>query len=115
MKKENNDDKKWILEKLYSSVMENPCFWNKLKCGFNILILRYPYPSYYLDYRLLIPPVFFLQILLLVILPYYLFVEILQLEFVNLIIPILLIPAIALGIIFVLLLANYCFVHGYEM
>ena len=115
MKKEEPDDKKWILEKLYSSVMDNPSFWNKLKCGLNILTLRYQYSGYYFDYRLLILPVYFLPILLLVILPYYIFIQKLQLEFLNLIIPILTIPAIALGIIFVLLLANYCFVNGYEM
>lgn len=102
-------------KKIYDSLKNNPLFFHKLRMGWKIIFQRYLYAPYFLSWRLLIYPVLFLPLLLFVVLPWYLFVVLMKIEFVNMLLPILAIPSIILGIILVLLLANYCFVHGFEM
>lgn len=103
------------MEKIYHSLKSNPLFFHKLRMGWNIIWQRYLYSPYFFSWRLLIYPVLFLPLLLFVVLPWIFFVDYLKIEILKLFLLILVIPSLIFGIILVLLLANYCFVHGFDM
>lgn len=82
-------------------------FFHKLKTGWYVIRNRYGYYDYMLNVWLLVNFVFLVPVFLLIVLPWYIFIVILDIDFVIFLLPILGSIGVALGIIFVLLMMNY--------
>ena len=92
--------------------VERPERIYKLKVGWKVLNHRYY--GIGVSWRLLLFPVFLAPLLLIAVLPWYLLGPIAKLEFADIILFLLAIPASVLGIIFCLLLANYAYINNWE-
>jgi len=86
--------------------------YHKLRTGWNVLWNRYGYYDYRIELGLL-SLVIFVPVVLLFLLPMYIFVTLLKIQFVTLILPYLLFLGILLSIPLYLLTLNYAWVNGW--
>lgn len=86
---------------------------HKLRTGWNVVRNRYGYNDADAGRGLILLSAFLAPFVLIYVLPWYIFVVLLKIEFVALILPFLLICGIIGGIFFFLLMANYAWVSGW--